>query len=364
MQPTVDGPVSPHFHPLPFSGNAALASLGDTGISRAMADALPYAPQGQCACWGIPFDVRDPALIIDEPVTVEVPHAVSPWLVFMHTSDLRPLQTDRGGLISPMRGQGHLNELAAIYTLIYEDDTTAVTEIRRRHHLGAFQRMWGENCFQAVAMHKPYPSRAAHEQLRGGWGQSQTRVEQPDGGRWVNWLWAWENPHPGKAITQIHFEPVSGAVLVFGIAAGAASEQPLRWRRRRKAVVSLPEGTVFRPELDEDGLLAHIQIDMGQIISAQPRLHYPNDAWETSYNNQLPRMSRPEVLIEYTSHPDAHFHVTGASSADGAPPRAQIVPVAAVEDGQGESEVASVPPARAAGQAARCGAGHRAPRNR
>ena len=244
-----------------------------------------------------------------------------------------------------MRGQGHLNELAAIYTLIYEDSTTAVTEIRRRHQLGAFQRMWGENCFQAVAMHKPYPSRAAHEQLRGGWGQSQTRVEQPDGGRWVNWLWAWENPHPGKAITQIIFEPVSGAVLIFGIAAGASSEQPLRWRRRRKAVVSLPEGIVFRPELDEDGLLAHIQIDMGQIISAQPRLHYPNDAWETSYNNQLPRMSRPEVLIEYTSHPDAHFHVTGVSSADGAPPRAQIVPVAAVEDGHGESEVAAVPPA-------------------
>ncbi|MBN1937508.1 MAG: CehA/McbA family metallohydrolase [Anaerolineae bacterium] len=113
-------------------------------------------------------------------------------------------------------------------------------------------------------------------------------------------------------------------VIVSAVSAGEASDLPLRWQRRRKAVFTLPEGEIFAPDLDEQGNLAQIQLDMGTIISAQSRLVYSNDAWAGSYNNQLPECSATEIVIEYTAHPDAAFHL-----ADG-----RVIPVVAVGAGQ------------------------------
>jgi hypothetical protein len=90
-------------------------------------------------------------------------------------------------------------------------------------------------------------------------------------------------------------------------------------------VLKLPEGVNFEPELDEDGLLAHVQIDLGQVISAIPRLNYPKLDWATSYNNQLPVIADCEFIVEYTSHQDACFHLW-----DG-----EIIPVTEVEEVQG-----------------------------
>ena len=320
MKATVDGPASPHFAPVPLRHTLSQTLAEGSDLSAQMVAALDHAPRGSCVGWGIPFEVGDPVLLIDEPVTVEIAPLTTPWVVVMHTSDLRPLDLESD---APLRGPGQLNEHAATYTLLYADGNQASVEIRRRHQIGAFQRIWGENCFQAVAMHKPFPVRAAHEQIRGDWGQTQTRVGQPDGGAWVTWLWAWENPHPEKQIRALRFEPVTGPVLIFGLAAGTASEQPLRWRRRRKALLTLPEGVALDPTLDDDGRLPQIQLDMGQVISATPRLRYPNASWAETFNNELPEPTDREVLVEYTSHPDACFHL--------ALPAPATVPVAAVE---------------------------------
>ena len=65
----------------------------------------------------------------------------------------------------------------------------------------------------------------------------------------------------------------------------------------------------FTPDLDEDGLLAQIRLDLGQVISAQPRLVYPREGWASSYANQLPEGSAREVVVEYTAHPRARFHL-------------------------------------------------------
>ncbi len=56
------------------------------------------------------------------------------------------------------------------------------------------------------------------------------------------------------------------------------------------------------------------------MISATPRLSYPTDAWGDTYNNQLPVKSERDVLIEYTAHPEADFHLEG-----------RTIPVAEVE---------------------------------
>ena len=332
MPSVKDGPSSNLFDPLPLKGNVTLSDLADIGISDEMSAALEHAPNGACVGWGIPFEIGDVLAIKDHAVTVEFSPVVAQWLVFMHTSDLRRMEPGPGGFFSPMRGQGQLAEHAADYVMIYTDGTEERVPIRRRHQIGAFTRRWGENCFEAVAHHKPHPVRASHEQLRAGWGWTQTRVKAADQGPWIDWLWAWENPHPDKALVGARFEPVSGIVILSAVSAGEASSQPLRWRTRRRACLTLPEGENFRPNLDEHGLLEQIQLDMGQIISGTRRPRYPNDTWSDTYNNKTPAESERDVLIEYTAHPDACFHLSDGrnipvSQVEGDQPAVPLLPV-------------------------------------
>ncbi len=314
-----DGPASPLFEALPFKGTTSFGSLASAEVSPAMRGSAEAAPKGPCTGWGIPFLVKKALLIEDEPVAVKVGPVKAGWLVFLHTTDVEPLERNRDGFVRSTSGYGRLGEHLANYVIRYADGSEQQQAIRRRHQIGMFQRGWGENCFQAVCMQKPHPIPAVHEQdsppLYGMrhlyWGMSQTRAVIRDLGTWCNWIWAWENPHPGKAITGLRIEPVSGVIVLSALSAGRATSLPLRWETRRKALLRLPQGEAFRPHLDERGLLEQIQLDLGQVISAQPRFEYPNDDWAKTYNNQPPRTSNREVLIEYTAHPDARFHLAG-----------------------------------------------------
>jgi hypothetical protein len=340
MPSVKDGPSSARFMPMPFEGNLALPRLADIGISAEMSAALEHAPSGTCVSWGIPFKIGDVAAIKHDTISIDLHPTVAQWLVFMHTSDHRWPESATARFFSPMRGEGQLGEHAADYIILYQDGTQDRIPIRRRYQLSAFQRRWGENCFEAVTHHKPRPLRAAHEQLSSGWGKTQTRVDVADSGPWVNWLWAWQNPSPDKAIVGVRLEPVptsvGGIVVLSAISAGSASSQPLRWRTRRKACLTLPDGETFHPALDEHGTLQPVQLDMGQIISATARQLYPNDAWPETYNNQIPERAETEVLIEYTAHPDAEFHLPGR----------RTVPVAQVESARSALPLQSVPPAK------------------
>ncbi len=313
MQPAVDGPSTRLFRPVPIRGNLSFEALRSSGaLSEEMRAALEHAPRGNCVCQGIPFQVRRPVLVKDRPVAVRSEAVEAQWLVFMHTSDLRPSETDAHGFPKGTAGLGRLGEHAADYVILYADGTEERVSIRRRHEIGAFSRGWGENCFQAVAHRKRRPVPAHHEQYQAlGWGGSQTRASAGDGGPWVNWLCAWRNPHPRRAVVGLRLEPVSGAVLLSAISAGQASSPPLRWLTRRKAVLRLPRGEESDQNLDEQGRLSQIQLDLGQVISASRRPLYPNRAWDSTSNNSLPEVSKREVLVEYTAHPDACFHLRG-----------------------------------------------------
>ncbi|MCJ7700660.1 MAG: CehA/McbA family metallohydrolase [Anaerolineales bacterium] len=324
MTGCIDGPRSSLFKAMSFKGNKACAKLKDAGLSKEMAAALDQAPRGESVSWGIPFEIEDVIVLREGPITIDLNPTMAKWFVFLHTSDLRPQAPGPQGFFSPMRGQGQLGEHAADYIILYQDGTEVRVPIRRRFQVGSFQRRWGENSFEAVAHFKPQPRRASFEQLTAAWGWSQTRVDPADSLPWTNWLWAWENPHPDKAISGIRFEPVSGLMVVSGIAAGDTASHPLRWRKRVKACLELAEGTAFKPELNEYGLLQQIRLDLGQVISATPRLVYPNDSWAGTYHNQLPEMSQNQVIIEYTAHPEASFHLDGG----------QVIPISQVEDHQ------------------------------
>jgi len=342
MSTVKDGPSSRLFRPLPLEGGLPLSEL--TGLSDEMSAARQDAPSGECVSWGIPFTIDKVVLVQQRAVTLTFGPATARWLVFLHTSDVHKVEPGSSGFWSPMCGEGQLAEHAADYVMLYQDGTEERAAILRRRQIGMFQRRWGENCFEAVAHGKPRPVRASHEQLRPGWGWTQTRADASDQAPWLNWLWAWENPHPDKAIVGVRFEPVGGglgtsSVIVSAISAGAVSSFPLRWQTRRKAVLTLAEGESFRPDLDERGLLSQIQLDLGQVISAAPRLVYPHDAWLVSkpgdtYNNQLPIKSERDVLIEYTAHPEADFFADG-----------RTIPVAEVERAQRDLSLRPVAPA-------------------
>jgi len=314
MPGIADGPSTSLFAPLKLSIKKGLRKVPAEALSEEMAAVAARAPSGSCVSWGIPFEIGRMALLKEEAVSVAFEPVKAAWLVFLHTSDARPQENDEHGFPTGKSGVGRLGEHAADYVILYADGTEERVSIRRRHQIGAFERRWGENCFEAVAHRKPRPVRPHHEQTIEGWGYSQTRATAADWDHWVNWLWAWPNPQPRKAIVGVRLEPVSGTVVLSGISAGKVSSHPLRWETRRKAVVRLPKGESLDPTLDGSGLLSQIRLDMGQVISAGNRLIYPNEEWASTYNNRLPEVSEREVLVEYTAHPEARFHLSGGKT--------------------------------------------------
>jgi hypothetical protein len=351
MAGTHDGPQTTQFDVVKFKGNGDFGAV-PRGVSRALRANVKAAPTGSCVAWGLPFHVGKPVIIKDEPVTVKIAPTRAEWLVFMHTSDLRKQETNEDGFISPQRGSGMLGEHAADYVLIYANGAEERVAIRRRHQIGAIQRGWGENGFECVPDHKPHalPGETDDQYPLNGWGRAQQRCTTNDMRPWLNWLWAWQNPRPRAAIVAVRFEPVSGVIVVSGLSAGKASAHPLRWESRRKAVLAMPNGRKFDTHFNERGKLKQLGLDMGQIISVGSRPLYPNSEWSRTHNNQVPDISKNEILVEYTAHPDACFHLPGkktvpaaklGTNARTAPLRAvgaadQAVTVRVVEKGTGK----------------------------
>jgi hypothetical protein len=306
-----DGPSSPLFSQITIKGNKSLLKLDSSLASERMISAAQKAPVGSGTAWGIPFKIAKSIIFLkEESVSIPVQSFTATWLVFLHTSDRMDQSQNKDGLYdSPFMGTGHLNEHVADYVIVYEDKSEIRLAVKQRYQIGMVQQQWGENCLQAVAHHKPAPRRPHHEQTTRNWGNSQTQVETFDRGEWINWLWAWENPNPQKRIVGFRFEPKNKmAIVLSAITGGKVNSNPLRWLSRQKAVLLLPEGINFNATLSDNGLLSHLQLDMGQIISATPRFIYPNNIWEKTYNNMIPHNSDREILIEYTAHQDATFH--------------------------------------------------------
>jgi hypothetical protein len=232
----------------------------------------------------------------------------------MHTSDQGELKRSADGFYEkPFRGTGILNEEVARYTVIYEDGSETELPVRERYHIGMFQQGWGENSIESVAHHKSRPVSFLRNITVSEWGWTQTRVQTEDRGDWINWLWAWENPNPEKKIKGFRFTPSGKSPLILSaITGGNVSSNPLRWNSRQKAVLSLPKGIVFNPVPDEKGLFSTVQLDLGQVISATPRLLYPVQDWSQSYNNKIPPRSENEIMVEYTAHPEAMFYLPGS----------------------------------------------------
>jgi hypothetical protein len=327
MKPPIDGPASTHFRPVSIGGRHRISNLPVSQVSAEMARVGRHIPTGNWVSWGIPFEVNRALVISNRTEELKIDAVRTRWLIFLHTSDLRPDEKNKHGFISPMRGIGKQGEHAANYSFRYEDGKVVTRVIRRRWQIGPIARPWGENCSEAVAHVKPAPL-GSHADQPGsvGWGTRQTRVSKNDFGmsfrdmgqagseeipddKWTFWLWAFENPYPEISISEIHLEPINGTVVVLAITGGSVGSMPIRWDRRMKAVFRLPENVQFDQTLNQNGLLSQIQLDLGQVISAQPRRLYPNRTWRQTRHSLQPEVSQREVLIEYSAHPQACFHL-------------------------------------------------------
>jgi hypothetical protein len=312
--PVLDGASSPLFEPISFRGNMELNSISQADVSKSMAESVRSAPSGNSVCWGIPFNIRAEIVYLrSKPFSVDVNPLQARWIIFMHTSDQHILKTTPDGFYEkPFRGVGGLGDEAARYTVIFEDGMETSISIRQRIQIGMFQQIWGENSIESVAFHKPVPVSLRTPRENWEWGSAQTRVNTEDRANWINWLWAWENPDPGKKITGLRFEP-SGKypVVISAITAGNVKTHPLRWNSRQKAVLTLPDKAVLDPLQEEEGILSNVQLDLGQVISLVPALIYPQSEWAETYNNKVPLKSENKYIVEYTAHPEALFHIKG-----------------------------------------------------
>ncbi len=305
MTEFIDGPATPAFTPVRFRGKFLATDLDKAGFSPAMMVYPNTAPSGKCVLRGIPFKIGRVLPVMDRPVTVKVGPVRDPWLVFAHSYHAEKQSEEQ-----PQPWLTHV----ADYVLIYDDGKEVRLPIRYRREITHYLWEWGHTHAHTVPHSSGIPVRSHHEQAAPSWGQSQTRVATNMKGAWTTFLWAWKNRRPKHAITAIRFEPLAGAVVISAITSGKASVNPLRWESRQKAVLKLPRGVEFDPTLSENGLLSQVQLDLGVVISATPRPAYPSKDWETTYNNKLPEISHREILVEYTAHRDARFHLWNGKS--------------------------------------------------
>ena len=308
-----DGPGSPLFKPLKITGNFDLLKIDPSIATKKMADAAKSAPVGNSVAFGIPFDISQKIICIkNQSFNIDIEPQLMRCIVFMHTSDQHDLKINEDGFFEkPFKGFGQLNEIVANYIIIYEDNTEMNLPISQRHNIGMFQQGWGENCVESVAHNKPRSISFRREITSEEWGSTQTRVEMEDRSDWINWLWAWENTYPEKRIKGIRFEPLNkDTIIISAVSVGNVKTNPLRWTRRQKILLSFPTGSSFKPAYDKKGQLKNIQMDLGQVIFATPRLLYPDVDWSESYNNKIPKRSKTEFVIEYTAHPDAMFYIS------------------------------------------------------
>lgn len=324
MPAIVDSKPSPEFKPISlvsiYNRNGASFTAEELADERLAGKDLALTDENVVR--GIPFHLgksegnnilflkSETAFIMEMPLTCR-------HLVFIHTALPKRDAPGEDGITRPSRGRIILGDKAADYQLIYEDGSVGSIPIRRRFAIGEMRKDWGDECFEAVSLTKPIAIPTISERMSMGdppgafFGQSQTRVGGDPSEYQVPikyWIYALENPKPDQPIKGIRFIPADGALLILGLTVTDLEENPLRWGRRQKALITLPEGVnIGHP--DASGRYPGLGIDMGQIISVASRLDYDNSHWGEGYNNKAPARVQNQFVVEYFAHPAARFTV-------------------------------------------------------
>jgi hypothetical protein len=276
--------ASPHFVPIPLAGY------------NTRADKLP---SGRQVLWGIPFSFAEEGErfeLCGGEAGLSFEPALARWLVFAHSAELPQPEAAADGLYRGFRGMSPLMEPVCDYIIRYADGQESVIPIRNRMEIGKADgsHVWAYNAFLCVPSERARAIHTASEDILAGRAPDgqyfRTMHRAVSAGGCAPWLYAWENPRPDAFITGITVRHRKGQFRLLGVTSGQTRAHPLRYGRRRKAIVSIP-GV-------HTDLLDAVEIDLGHIISVLP---------QTGRNGTY--------IVEYNAHEDAVLYVEGEPAA-------------------------------------------------
>lgn len=330
-----DGPASPRCRPLEGVGQAQ-AVLPDS-FSPAMRAAWSGAPQGEGVSRGVPF--RFAALPIETGTreTVAVGDSPAPWLIVAFVVDVAEQPRNECGVVPGYRGGVLFGQLAARIVL-NAGGRQASVPIRRGREVGHWRysdtfttRPTEAHAHVSFRRESALPPdlvemRAFSFARMGGLQWDPDNQSTP----WVTWLFALPNPWPGAPLDNIEIE-ADEPLLLQGITLAECSENPLRWRERRKTTVAVPAGSLASlarlSEVDpmqpvpadawqELRSWEALAIDLGEIASIAPVLEYDDAHWDDLSGPARPRIRPDRLLIEYSAHADARLYWPDGTSVD------------------------------------------------
>ena len=301
--------TSPHFRPLTITGrNLPPDQLDASGCTQRTKDNRAHLPLGTNTFWGIPFDCGGQWVYADNgTVKLDFEIAAAPYFVFLHACEIKDAEPGGDGLYSHFSGTTPLMAPVCDYVIHYDDGMAVTIPIRARMEIHNMNARWGESPLLSrshVRGTANVPESEAYwaglEQNR-PWGESLSRsVMEGDMQTLQQWLYAFENPHPDKAVAGMDIVKKEGNVFLFAVTAGDVKAHPLCYGRRQKALFSISG--------EPKDLLAQVDIDMGHIIAVTPRPVYDNARWETG-DMTPPDKNDGKYIVEFDAHEDAVLYI-------------------------------------------------------
>ena len=274
------------------------------------------AMYGSQSILGMPFDLGAPgepnSILLDrDAVRVDMGGVKASYVIFLHVVENRVSNYQEGLADFAMDGN-ELGDHVSDYVLEYADGETEATRILRRFAIQQSSISWGASAFAAMPAAKPGVVMGATDEHGLGrrpasaYGRAETRHSSGrDGGRRKLWVYALPNPHPERPIRHLALVPKNERSLVLGITHTQVADHPLRPGVRQKLKLELPEGV----QLNRNGALEDIDIDLGVVMSARAVLDYDAERWLSAAVDVQPERSSAAVVVEYIAHPQGKLYV-------------------------------------------------------
>ncbi len=208
---------------------------------------------------------------------------------------------------------GPVGETVADYVFRLADGSEHTVAIRERFQIAVVPTAWGQLAFDAVP--DRYDSRPAR--YVGPWGDAgerQTEAEQA----WPQhyYLWAWQNPRPGLALTSLTIRPRGPRFVIGGITLSQLAESPFARQGGRTVKISLAE-----PALAQRAFDLAVEVDRGVATFPYPLPPDQPDQFLADplagFGEPLNRTSSP-AYVEIAAIPSATVTVKHGSDVLGA----------------------------------------------
>ena len=311
-------PPSEHFTPVSLAENYNVDRVQLDGFGGEDLGAM----YGRQSILGMPFDLGAPGepngiLLDGDAVRVDMGGVKASYVIFLHGVENRVSNYQEGLADFAMDGN-ELGDHVSDYVLEYADGESEATRILRRFAIQQSRIGWGASAFAAMPAAKPGVVMGATDEHGLGrrsasaYGRAETRHSSGrDGGRIKLWVYALPNPNPEKPIGHLTLVPRNERSLVIGITHTQVADHPLRPGVRQKLKLELPEGA----QLNGNGELEDIDIDLGVVMSARAVLDYDAERWLSAEVDVQPERSSSEVVVEYIAHPQGKLYVEGDGEA-------------------------------------------------